>query len=157
MINWTAPYDLDSDGSRRKEKVPEPPGSPLHYEKLAGLKNLTEALIDFQEGEAGQVGSPNGKTPKQSYLDDCSTVLQYMNKDAYVNATGGRLHTSLQAASWFGPIDIVELLINHGADPNVYSECEVAPRCRLQHTTAPSVCIMERLLDTGAEEKKGKE
>ena len=70
-------------------------GSPLYYAVLTGLKNLVEALIEFLEDKDGQVGPTNDNRLKRPDSDDGSAKLQYMSKDAYVNATGGVLHTPL--------------------------------------------------------------
>ena len=47
-----------------------------------------------------------------------------MTKNAHVIATGGTFHTPLQTALWLGLTDSVGLLIEHGADFNLYSGCE---------------------------------
>lgn len=120
MRNWIALYDLDSVVGNTEEWGEQSLGSPLYYAVLTGLKSLVEALIKFQEDKDGQVGPTNDNRLKRPDSDDGSATLQYMSKDAYVNATGRVLHTPLQAASCTGRMDIVELLINHGADPNIY-------------------------------------
>lgn len=50
-----------------------------------------------------------------------------MTKNAYVIATGGTFHTPLQTALWLGLADSVGLLIEHGADFNLYSGYEGGP------------------------------
>ena len=129
MRNWIALWDLDYESdtlveldSRFRgsfESDEESPGSPLYYAVLTGLKSLVEALIEVQKDKDGQVGATNDSKPERPDPDDNSATVQYMSKDAYVNAKGGILHTPLRAASWFRRMDIVELLMNNGADPNI--------------------------------------
>lgn len=99
MRNWTALYDFDGDISRRKEKAPESPGSSLYYAVLTGLKPLVEALIEFREDLDEETKRPNSNKLEHSDIDDGSAAPHYMRNDAYVNTTGGVLHTPLQAAS----------------------------------------------------------
>ena len=123
MRNWIALYDLDSHVGDTEELGENALGSPLYYAALTGLKSLVEALIKLQKNKDSQVEATNDRKPKRPDTDDDSTTLQYMSKDAFINATGGVLHTPLQAASWSGRREVVELLINHGADPNIYGGC----------------------------------
>lgn len=150
MRNWIALYDFDSHVSGKETPAPESPGSPLYYAVLTGLKTLVETLIEFHEDLDEEAKRSNGNKPNHSDTDDGSAAAQYMSKDAYVNATGGNLHTPLQAASWFGLTDTVELLIKHGADPNIYGGCGGGSALS---AAARNGCldIMKLLLDTGAD------
>ena len=129
--NWISLWDLDggissistvnSDSNiywpcRSKESL----GSTLYYAVLTGLKDLVKALIEVQKDRDSQVGATSDSKLKRPGSDDGSATLQYMRKNAYVNARGGILHTPLEAASVSGRMDIVELLMNNGADPNIY-------------------------------------
>ena len=130
MRNWIALWDLDYEvdtylemdfwARDTWESDGKSPGSPLYYAVRTGLISLVEALVEVQKDKDGQVGATNDSKLKRPDSDDHSGRLQYMSKDAYVNATGGVLHTPLQAASWSGRRDIVGLLINNGADLNIY-------------------------------------
>jgi Ankyrin repeat len=152
MRNWIALYEFDSDVSR--EPAPESPGSPLYYAVPTGLKNLVDTLIDFHEGTNRQAEARDGNKLEYSDTDDGSASPQYMSKDTYVNPTGGILHTPLQAASWFGMIDILELLIKHGADPNAYGGCESGSALSAAAHSG-YLDIMELLLDIGADLYEG--
>ena len=137
MRNWIALWDLDSkfkadldfgphielDFRVTRELGVKSPGSALYYAVLSGLKSLVEALIELQEDRNSQAGATRDRELKRPDTDDGPSTLQYISKCAYVNATGGVLHTPLQAASWSGRMDVVELLIKHGADPNIYGGC----------------------------------
>lgn len=150
MRNWIALYDLDSVVGNTKELGGQSLGSPLYYAVLTGLKSFMEALIKFQEDKDGQVGPTSDNRLKRPDSDDGSAKLQYMSKDKYVNATGGVLHTPLEVASCTGRMDIVELLINHGADPNIYG----GRRCGSALSAAAHrgcLDIMELLLDRRAD------
>ena len=128
MRNWIALDDLDlklearynSMYETRQYLVKNLPASPLYYAVLTGLKGLVEALLEAQKDKDGHVGATNDSKLECLDSDYGSATLQYISKDAYVNATGGILHTPLQAASWSGRMDIVECLINNGAAPNIY-------------------------------------
>ena len=150
MRNWIALHDLDSDIGDTEELSENSLGSPLYYAVLTGLKSLVEALIQLQEDKDGQVEVTKASKVKPPDTDDGSATLQYMGKDASVNATGGVLHTPLQAASWLGNMDIVQLLINQGADSNIYGGCEdgsaLSAAAQKGHLD-----IMKLLLDTGAD------
>lgn len=154
MRNWIALYDLDSDAGDTWELDENSLGSPLYYAVLTGLKSLVEALIKVQEDKNAQVGVNNDSQLERPDTDDGSATLQYMSKDAYVNATGGVLHTPLQAASWSGKMDIVELLINHGADPNIYGGCESGSALSAAAHKG-YLDIMKFLLDIGADLYEG--
>lgn len=152
--NWIALYDFDGNVSTRNEPPPDSPGSPLYYAVLTGLKIPVETLIVFHEVMDWQAEAPNGNNLEHPDTDDGSAAPQYMSKYAYVNATGGTLHTTLQAASWLGMIDTVELLIKHGADLNVYGGCESGSALSaVAHNGY--LDIMELLLDTGADLYEG--
>ena len=164
MRNWIALWDLDQKFDsflgldfehRRRQLAGESLGSPLYYAVLTGLKSLVEVLIEVQKDKDGQVGATKDSKLKRPDSNDNSGKLQYMSKDAYVNATGGELHTPLQAASWSGRLDIVELLINNGADPNISGGLcggsALWAAARKGHQD-----IVELLLDKGAEVWKGR-
>ena len=154
MRNWIALYNLDGDVWRRKQPNPKSSGSPLYYAVLTSLPNLVEALIEYHEGPNEQAEAPNSKKLEHADTNDGSAALQYTSSAAYVNATGGTRHTPLHAASLVGKIDIVAILIKHGADPNFYGGCEggsalsaAAPDC--------SFGIVELLLDNVADLYEG--
>jgi len=153
LRNWIALFDMDFVDPRRI-RVPKSAGSQLYYAVLTGLKDLVEALINIQEGQSREGGPANGNNTAQSDTDVDLAALQITNRNAYVNATGGALHTPLQAASWLGRLDIVELLIKHGADPNIYGGCEggsaLSAAAHNRH-----LIIMELLLDTSADIHEG--
>ena len=146
MRNWIDLYNLDQSF--------ESLGSPLYYAVLTGLKVLVEALIEVQKDKDCQVGETDDSKLKRPDSDDGSATLQDMSKEAYVNVTGGFLHTPLQAASWSGRMDIVELLINNAADPNLYgglwSGSALWAAAHKGHLD-----VMKFLLDTGADLYEG--
>ena len=159
--NWQALWNLDSYESQFDpilwdffESCGNRLGSPLYYAVRTGLKGLVEALIELQKDKDGQVGATNESKLKRPDFDGDLATLQYMSKDAYVNATGGVLHTPLQVASWSGRMDIVELLIINGADPNIWDEYR--GRSTLSAAAKKGhLAIMKLLLDTGADLYEG--
>ena len=168
MRNWIALWDLDSkfkadldfgphfelDFRVIRELGVKSLGSALYYAVLTGLKSLVEALIELQEDKNSQAGTTRDRKLKRPDTDDGPSTLQYISKGAYVNATGGVLHTPLQAASWSGRMDVVELLIKHGADPNIYGGCgggsALSAAAHKGHLD-----IMKLLLDKGADFYEG--
>ena len=83
-------------------------------------------------------------------IDNGSLTSQRMGKDRYVNAIGGKFHTPLQVASWYGMTGIVELLIKHGADPNIYGGDENGSALSAAAQSG-KIGIVKLLLDAGAD------
>jgi len=124
---WIALFDIDSRktysiGASDIHRIgisPESAGSQLYYAVLTGLKDLVEALIKLQGVQYREVGVANDDSTADLDTDDRLAALQIKSRNAYVNVTGGRLHTPLQAASWLGNLDVVGLLLKYGADIRV--------------------------------------
>lgn len=120
MKIWTDLHDLEFEILDLRQ-APELPGSPLYYAVLTRLENLVHLLIEVDEGKSQQTGSNDGiKSNGQEIVDTLATS----HKKGFLNVTGGRLHTPLQAAAWIGEQDIAELLLKQGADPNIYGGSE---------------------------------
>ena len=147
-------YQWDSKSWSQWKLGVKATGSPLYYAVLTGLKSLIEALIAVQKDKDGRVGATNDSKLKLPDSDDDSTTLYYISKHAYINAIGGILHTPIQAASWSGRMDIVELLVNSGANPNIYGGCRggsaLWAAARKGHLD-----VMRFLLDKGADLYEG--
>lgn len=114
--NWKDLYDLDVDIANRKT-APEFEGSPFYYAVLTGLEKLVRLLIEM-----------NTSRSQQKIRGDCvelenhnvAKALGSSDTQKFVNAVGGRFHTPLHVAAWMGKQEIVELLLEQDADPNIY-------------------------------------
>ncbi|ETW83636.1 hypothetical protein HETIRDRAFT_471885 [Heterobasidion irregulare TC 32-1] len=122
FVAWVRLNDLDRPGSKRDMKR-VPIGSRLYYACLAGLQDLSSALLDA------------GEDPNAKGFDDCivlqvaarsgqSRAVQHLlEKGAVINAPfGGQHGSALRAASSEGFGDIVRLLLEKGAEVNAESE-----------------------------------
>lgn len=156
---WIALFDIDSRkiysiGASDIHRVGVPPesaGSQLYYAVLTGLTDLVEALMKFQGVKSWGVGVANDDSTADLDTDDRLAALQIKSRNAYVNVTGGRLYTPLQAASWLGNLDVVGLLLKYGADPNLYGgSSALSAAAHNGH-----LIIMKLLLDTGADIHEG--
>ena len=157
MQNWIALWDIDSVLNWHidmSDSIETSRGSPLYYAVLTSLKSLVEALIKCQEDKNSQAGATKDRKLKRPDTDDDSSTLQYMSKGAFVNVTGGVMHTPLQAASWSGRMDMVELLIDNGADPNIYGG-RWGGSALWAAAHKGHIDIMKHLLDTGADIYEG--
>lgn len=132
FANWIFLHDLDHKHSKWYNTIslrylrhplwsfngtgtlPEVSAPSLYYAVLTGLIDLVDALI-FLYGRQQDAQEPTDSHTHFSWFG-----RKYPTGLEYINATGGKLHTAIQAASYLGRIDIVKLLIKHGADPNQY-------------------------------------
>ncbi|KAL9120568.1 MAG: hypothetical protein Q9187_002877 [Circinaria calcarea] len=120
MKNWIDLHDLEVKISncRHARKLP---GSPLYYAVLTRLERLVRSLKDVNEGKSQQRAADDGiETEGQKTVHNLATPYN----QGFLNTRGGRLHTPLQAAAWIGQQDIIEFLVKHGADPNIYGGSE---------------------------------
>ena len=168
MRNWQALWDSDWDSGYGFKHKPDGDsdlmiksrsdlkslGTPLYYAVLTGLKSLVEALIEVQEVQDGLIGATSNSELECLGSDNGSATLHYMSKDTYVNATGGVLHTPLQAASWCGRMDIVEILMSNGADPNIYGG-DSGGSALWAAAHKGHLDIMKHLLEKGADIHEG--
>ncbi|KAF8351875.1 ectomycorrhiza-induced ankyrin-domain/NACHT-domain-containing protein [Amanita rubescens] len=95
--------------------------SPLHYAALFGLQDIIETTIKSNKwkitrnewswayGALVEIASENG------YI---GIVRLLLDKDANVNAQGGKYGNALQAASWGGHVQIARLLLDKGTNVN---------------------------------------
>ncbi len=145
MQNWIDLHNLEDEILNRAH-TPELPGSPLYYAVLTRLEGLVRSFIDLNEGKSQQWAADDAtETEGQETVRDLTTS----HSQGFLNARGGRLHTPLQAAAWIGQLDIVELLLKHDADPNIYGGSEGGSALSAAaHNGNPSA--VELLLNEGA-------
>lgn len=150
MKNWIDLYDLEAGPSNRG-LTPVLRGSPLYYAVLTRLQGLVRPLIDANEGESQQRAAEDGiETEGQETVRSLATPHNY----GFLNSTGGRLHTPLQAAAWIGQQDIAEFLLKRGADPNIYGGSSGGSALSAAaHNGNPSA--VELLLNEGADVHEG--
>ena len=128
-------------------------GSPLYYAVLTGLENLVETLIIHSGGTMSQAEARDDEKPKTSISSDWS-ALKSQKQKAYINATGGDYYTPLQVAAKIGRINIVRLLLNYGADPNIFGGRGTGSALSAAAESG-SLEIVELLLDMGADIHEG--
>ena len=150
MRIWIDIHDLEIEYSTGS-KDPELPGSPLYYAVLTGLGNFVRLLVDVNEGKSQQRPIDDGLDIKgQETVQNLPTS----HIQEFLNTTGGRLHTPLQAAAWIGQHDIAESLLELGADPNVDGGCEGGSALSAAAHQGYS-SILELLLNRGADVCEG--
>jgi ankyrin repeat protein len=149
--NWKSLHDLDEkfrwvNGSSSKLM-----GAPLYYAVLTRSFKLVAELIEFNAATSTQTEVCSISLPVNSTDTEVSVARQWPSTGGYINAKGGNLYTALQAASRLGQEDIVNLLIDKGADLNLYG-------CRSALSDAAcsgSKNVVELLLNNGADVHEG--
>jgi len=150
MQNWIDLHNLEDEILNRAH-TPELPGSPLYYAVLTRHEGLVRSFIDLNEGKSQQwAADDDTETEGQETVPNLTTS----HSQGFLNTRGGRLHIPLQAAAWIGQLDIVELLLKHDADPNIYGGSEGGSALSAAaHNGNPSA--VELLLNEGADVYEG--
>jgi ankyrin repeat protein len=149
--NWTSLYDLDQKFQRVNVSSPNTVGAPIYYAVLTRLFKLVEQLIAFNAATGRQAEVTRINLPGHSTDGEFPLGRKWPGTKQYVSVDGGYLHTALQAASRLGQEDIVKLLIEKGADPNIYGR-----RSALSDAArSGSKDVVELLLNNGADVHEG--
>ncbi|UQC84866.1 uncharacterized protein CLUP02_10362 [Colletotrichum lupini] len=129
MKNWYKLWDLDSHGAGEGDEMPP----PLYYASLIGAHFLVERLYE-----------------------DCRTQCSLKHSARrcidHMGGKNGSHATPLQAAAAFGYRDVVEFLLDKGADPNKVVQTPTARRTPLMTASAyGQTKIMKLLFKRSAE------
>ena len=130
---WLTIYDVDTDpyGSPFSEfNTSRPPsrGTPLYYAALCGFHDLVETLIAKHPQDVNADGG--------HYMRPILAALTggYFNAADLLRHNGAVVHirgldrkTALQTAAHYGSLEVVQKLIEYGADINARSEYGVTP------------------------------
>ena len=114
------------------------------------LRGVEQRVLKTKEGEAREALLDS---PEKS-LENTEVVRQLLNAGISPNVTGGKHHTALQAACYSGHLEIVNLLLERGADLHVsYDQNDLLPLP--QDALAKAIdsghtVIVKRLLEKGA-------
>lgn len=150
MQNWIDLHDLDVEISDRGH-APELRGSPLYYAVLTRLATLVRSLIEVDKSKNQQQVADDGvEIEGQQTANNLATS----HSQGFLSPVGGRLHTPLQAAAWIGQQDVVELLLKHSADPNIYGGSEGGSALSAAAHDG-YLSIVELLLNEGADVYEG--
>ncbi|KAH9015322.1 ankyrin repeat-containing domain protein [Lactarius pseudohatsudake] len=116
---WLRVHNMDESWASFSHDQPEGVGSPLYYAAFCGFHDLAERLIT-KRPEQVNAGGGHLLAPLLAALYkrhfDVATLLH--KHGAVVDLRGATDRTLLYTASYFGHIDVMGWLLNHGADPN---------------------------------------
>jgi ankyrin repeat protein len=152
--NWTSLHDLDEKFCWVKGSSPETMGAQIYYAVLTRLFKLVGQLVEFNAATGTQTEVHSINLPVNSTDTEVPVAPQWPSTGEYINAKGGSLLTALLAASWLVQEDIVNLLIEKGADPNIYGG-ERARSALSIAAKSGSKNIVELLLNSGADVHEG--
>ena len=114
--NWIDIEDFDDPRSSSYRTLNKR-GSRLYYAVLTRLTKLVQQIVESDEAELLQMLVHNNPGPEIGLGSRRSNML---DKHDLINQSGGNHNSLLEAAAWSGQVDIVKLLIEHGADPNAH-------------------------------------
>lgn len=120
LHNWVALYDIGYFGGYTQYLPHGSQGSSLYYAVLTGFYSLVEVILQSGRDMYEKEETPIGRHSATAALDHGWAPSSQTGEPIHINRIGGSLHDPLQAASWSGWPDIVELLLTHGAKPNIY-------------------------------------
>ena len=124
------------------------PGSSLYYAVRTGLHCLVKDRIESHRD--GTQGAADRETPQATERETDGSASMTLHQ--YINDTGGTFGTPFLAASWKGDCDIVSLLLEHGANPDVYIRSQWNSSSALSMAAGMGhFAIVKLLLDKGAD------
>ncbi|KAL8834139.1 MAG: hypothetical protein Q9170_003886 [Blastenia crenularia] len=124
-------------------------GTSLYYAVLTGSYDLVSVLVAEQES-LEQAEASNGRIQLNDDRDQTSHKSDGLSHS--INAIGGVLYTPLEAAASLGLTEVVDLLLKHGADPNIHDEVRSVLSAAV---SASSLDIVKMLLENGADASEG--
>ncbi|KAL8935840.1 MAG: hypothetical protein Q9216_005232 [Gyalolechia sp. 2 TL-2023] len=153
--NWKALCDLHPRFQLRGQ------GSSLYYAVLTGSYDLVEALLRLRTnpdwGEETMPDTCCASPARDQRQNQCCHAGDYtrIGTNTHINATGEDRFDPLQTAAWFGWMDIVELLLMYGANPNVYRRGIAVGSALCYAAQYGSIDTVRLLLDNGADIHEG--
>ena len=139
--------------------------TPLHVASYFGNVEIVRLLLDHgadpETNAEGDMGSkPLHKVSYGKYRsqEDGVRVAQLLpERGADVNTRRNDDWTPLHVASYFGNVEIVRLLLDHGADPEANAEDHMGDKplhqvsCGSYRSPEDGVCVAQLLLERGAD------
>ena len=140
--------------------------TPLHAASYFGNVEIVRLLLDHgADPEANAEGSMGEKPlhkvsvgEYRSQEDGVRVGQLLLERGADVNTRRNDHQTPLHLASYFGNVEIVRLLLDHGADSEANAECDYGAKplhslsCGKFKSQEDGVRVAELLLDCGADE-----
>lgn len=162
LRNWVNLLDIDNYAWQYYIIILPGRGSSLYYAVLTGLYCLVEVVLCKINKEAREKRPDSRRFESMTYNNDW-VPTSHSHDTAYIDQIGGTLWTPLTAATWYGTLDIVKLLLDHGANPNTYGQasrnyffCFDEARSALSAAVYHGrVKIAKLLLDHGADIHEG--
>lgn len=149
--NWTSLHDLDEKFRWNSGSSSDTMGAPLYYAVLTQSFKLVGKLIESNAATGTQTEVHSINLPGHSTDGEFPLGRKWPRTKQYVNVKGGCFHTALQVASRFAQEDIVKLLIEKGAESNIYGR-----RSALSNAArSGSKNVVELLLNNGADVLEG--
>jgi hypothetical protein len=116
--NWVRICDKDCFGMRHLQKKSNDIAKPLYYASVAGLSEVSYALLEMGADVNAQGGKYGNALQAALYEGHQGIAKLLIEKGADVNAQEGKYGNALQVASVKGYEAIAKLLLEKGADIN---------------------------------------
>ena len=128
---WRQLHDMDTSSKQPFHTYAastESGGTSLYYAALCGLQDFVEHLVVKYPQH---VNTRGGKymTPLVAALAGrhFQTARHLLHNGAHVNVRGRYGYTPLRLAAWYGDLEMVQLLLDYEADPNIGDEDNWTP------------------------------
>lgn len=138
--------------------------TPLYSAANSGYLKIVKCLIDaganFRQAPTGCIPALHGAAGATS--NDIAVVRFLIDKGAFVDETDSRGVTALMVAAYRGGEEVVEFLLEHGANPNhrakdgrtpLISAALYAQDTLVEHEHQRAFRVVKRLVDAGADPK----